>query len=58
MQNKLLGDKRNLPDEHLEEYLKSTYAQRLNWLEEANEFVAKVSKANKQKRTTKKRKAK
>jgi len=53
MSKKLLNGKKDLPDEHLKEYLKSSYADRLNWLEEANLFLAKVSKSNKPKRTTK-----
>ena len=30
------------PNEHLQEYLKTTPAERLEWLEEANKFVYKI----------------
>ncbi|MFA5793511.1 MAG: hypothetical protein WC980_00365 [Candidatus Brocadiia bacterium] len=30
------------PSEHLNDYLKSTYQERLNWLEEANKLVSAV----------------
>ena len=38
--------KRNIPvHEHLDVALKTTYAQRLQWLEEANEFVLMVEQS-------------
>lgn len=30
------------PSEHLEQWLKSSYAERLNWLEEVNKFTNQV----------------
>lgn len=42
MVRKRFNSKKDIPDEHLREYLKSSYAQRLNWLEEANHLAFQV----------------
>ena len=34
-----------IPNEHLKEHLKSTPAERLEWLEQANKFVYKIRAA-------------
>lgn len=47
MKHKVYNKKKDAPDEHLKEYLKSSYAERLNWLEEANQFAVKISKLKK-----------
>ena len=45
MPRKHFNGKKDIPDEHLTEYLKSSYTKRLNWLEEANNLTFHVLNA-------------
>jgi len=46
--------RKKLKEDHLDLYLKSTYLQRLNWLEEAHKFVKEMMKLNKKIKKSKK----
>lgn len=49
MHKKPSKDKGEPPSEHLIDYLKSSYAERLNWLEKANKFVRALKSKKKAK---------
>jgi len=46
--------RKKLKEDHLDLYLRSTYLQRLNWLEEAHKFVKEMIKLNKKIKKSKK----
>lgn len=52
------GDARLTADGHLGDYSKSSYAGRLNWLEEASRFASMALKLNRNKTGAKTKRAK